>query len=177
MGAVLGSVRRYLGLLAAGDLHLRRSRLGEIYDVGDGDRYVVFRETVADGEAPASPVVLVVGFRLGLIRASRPCHWLFRRLCILTTPFWSGFEGFRVKLWLASPATRGYLGIYEWRDASSAERYAEVLGVVLRAVSRRGTLWHSVEDGTLAGYLPAHNARRAGGPAAGRPETGSALEG
>ncbi len=156
MGAVLGSLRGYLHLIAAGDLRLWRARLGETYDVGDGDRYEVFRETVARGHTPARPVVLIVGFRLGLIRSSRPCHWLFRRLCILTTPFWSGFEGSRVKLWLASPATRGYLGIYEWRDASSAERYADVLGVVLRALSRRETVWHRLEDGALESYLTAH---------------------
>jgi hypothetical protein len=74
-------------------------------------------------------------------------HWLFQRLCILTTPFWSGFPGFRVKLWMVETETKDYLGIYDWDGEEDARTYAEALARVLRAVSVSGSVWYEMHGG------------------------------
>ncbi|HSX16072.1 MAG TPA: hypothetical protein VLF40_04740 [Candidatus Saccharimonadales bacterium] len=142
----------FLGM--AGSLRLRHERLG-MYYAAQGGKYVVFRETER-AAARGEPVVLVVGFRLKLIRSSRLLHWLFQRVCILTTPFWSGLPGFRTKLWLVDPATKNYLGIYDWRGEPQAQGYLDFLLPVLRFFSTGGSVWAQQFPATaLDGYLQA----------------------
>ena len=81
------SVGRFLRLAAKGVLRLRRDRVGAAYAIERGGVYEIFRETVRHDAAATAPVVLVVGFRLKVIRGIAPLHWLFQRACILTTPF------------------------------------------------------------------------------------------
>ena len=108
------SVAQFCRLVVSRSLHLRRDRLGERYTIDQGGTYAIFRETVCDDTAASPGVVLVVGFRLRVIHGNPALHWLFQRLCILTTPFWSGFRGFHVKLWMVDPTSKNYLGIYSW---------------------------------------------------------------
>jgi hypothetical protein len=68
-------------------------------------RYVVFRETAMCFPIDGTPVVLVVGFRLLAIRSNKVFHWLFRRLCILSTPAWSGLYA-----WRGEEQSRAYIG-------------------------------------------------------------------
>jgi hypothetical protein len=96
-----------------------------------------------------------------LIASLAALHWLFQRACILTTPFWSGFRGFRVKLWLVEPRRKDYLGIYEWAGRANAERYARMLLCVLRPLSTAGSVWYEIHDREpFARYLQAHAASR-----------------
>jgi len=142
--------------VTAGSLHLRPGRLGRRYHAPDGGAYAVFRESQAPLPADADLTVLVVGFRLKLIGSSRAMHWLFQRLCILTTPFWSGFKGFGTKLWMVEPVTKNYLGIYQWDGLGAATVYVHALVRVLNAVSVPGSVWyrlyqHEPLDRYLAG--------------------------
>ncbi|HZD59511.1 MAG TPA: hypothetical protein VE439_03515, partial [Anaerolineae bacterium] len=81
------SVIRFSRLVMVRSLHRRRDRVGELYWV-DREPYEVFRETVCDGKTSGNSNVLVAGFRLQLLRSHPLLHWMFQRLCILTTPFW-----------------------------------------------------------------------------------------
>ena len=155
------SARRFAWLCLGGSLRLRRGRRGTAYDLGPRGRYCVFRETVSSGPAAgASPVVLVVGFRLRVIGKSALAHRLFQRCCILTTPFWSGFAGFRVKLWMVDPATNDYLGIYEWRGREQAQLYVDALVRVLRPLSVPGSVWYEIREEPFERYLSDHLRRQ-----------------
>jgi hypothetical protein len=153
--AGLRSIRSFLGLIVDRSLHQRRDRIGALYDIEDAGTYSIFRETVSDIPANDSSV-LVVGFRMRGIRSLAGLHWLFQRCCLLTTPFWSGFPGFRVKLWLVEPDTKHYLGIYDWNGAGNAQRYVDALVRVLRPLSTADSVWYRLLPGEkLEDYLRA----------------------
>src|SRR5688500_4474445 len=121
--AGLRSIRSCLGLIADRSLHHRRDRIGSLYNIEDAGTYSIFRETVSDIPADDSSV-LVVGFRLRGVRSLAALHWLFQRCCLLTTPFWSGFPGFRVKLWMVAPATKYYVGSCDVNGHGNSQTYA-----------------------------------------------------
>jgi hypothetical protein len=166
----LRSVRSFFGMAARRSLRLRRDRIGALYAIEDAGTYRIFRETVATPVDADDPSVLVVGFRLRGIRSVAALHWLFQRCCILTTPFWSGFPGFRVKLWMVEPAAKDYLGIYSWNGAGDAQHYVDALVRVLRPLSTDGSVWYRLLPGeTLEAYLQLR-ARGLPGSAGGRME-------
>jgi hypothetical protein len=136
-------------------LRLRHDRIGRSYGVADGS-YRIFRETenvTASGET----VILVIGFRLKLIRSNPLAHWLFQRICILTTPFWSGIAGFRTKLWMVDPQSKDYMGIYDWRGKAQAQGYIDFLIPILRFFSVPGSVWAEQLYGLdFENYLQAH---------------------
>lgn len=135
----LQSVVKFADMVLRRDLRLVRDRLGAQLRVKEST-YSIFRETQkmsTEGET----VVLVIGFRLKLIRSSRLLHYLFQRICIFTTPFWSGLPGFKVKLWMVDPVTKNYLGIYDWRDREQAAAYIGFLLPILRFFSVPGSVW------------------------------------
>lgn len=145
----------FLGLVSQGKLRLVTTRLGIVYDIR-AQPYAVFRETTR-GEVSGQPTTLVVGFRLKLIGANALLHWLFQRFCILTTPFWSGLSGFRIKLWMINPLSKDYLGIYDWRGREEARTYLDYLLPILRFFSVRGTVWHeTLDDCELDAFLATH---------------------
>ena len=157
----LRSARRFAWLCLGGSLRLRRARRGTAYDLGSRGNYVVFRETVSSGSTTGDAlVVLVVGFRLRVIGGSPPAHRLFQRCCVLTTPFWSGFAGFRVKLWMVDPDTKDYLGIYEWCGREQAQLYVDALGRVLRPLSVPGSVWYEILEEPFEQYLSGHLRRQ-----------------
>jgi hypothetical protein len=143
-GLAARSVVHFLGLAARRQLQLRRDRLGKGYRVSDGRTYQIFRETGSTGAPVGRPTVLVVAFRLRLIRSVTPLHWAFQRICILTTPFWSGFRGFRVKLWMVDPEMKSYLGIYDWSGPDNAQTYVDALVRVLRPLSTLHSVWYEL---------------------------------
>ena len=118
--------------------------MSQVYSIDQRGTYQVFRETVSDDGTAAKSVVLVVGFRLRVLRSISFLHWLFQRACILTTPFWSGFRGFRVKLWMVDPQTKNYLGIYDWAGAENAQTYIDALVQVLQPLSTPGSVWYDL---------------------------------
>jgi hypothetical protein len=150
---VLSSFAAFPRLAARGRLRLATGRLGCSYCLCDGRSYRVFRETVRP-LPDEQRTVIEVGFRLKLIRSARVPHWIFRRLCILTTPFWSGLAGFGTKLWMVDPDSGSYAGIYQWGATSEARSYLDVLLPVLRAVSVPGSVFSDVHPVTeLAVFL------------------------
>jgi hypothetical protein len=155
------SMWQCLRLAAHGRLHLRRHRLGAAYDINQAGRYSIFRETVSSEPLSEPGAVLVVGFRLRLLGSSSFLHWLFQRLCILTTPFWSGFHGFRVKLWMVDRETKNYLGIYDWAGAANATHYVEALTRVLVPLSTPDSVWCELHTNqSFEVYLSARRAER-----------------
>lgn len=138
------SVVHYISLVWSQDLHLQYDKIGQHYIINNREKYTVFRETVSLTCNDRACTILVVGFHLRLIGSSRSMHWLFQRLCILTTPFWSGFTGFGTKLWLYEPMTNNYLGIYQWDTVSRAEDYVGTLDRILRPLSTRHSVWHEL---------------------------------
>ncbi len=146
IGLAWRSVVNYCRLVGHWQLHLEPGRLGQHYHT-DWGSYEVFRDTISRLPSPETPVVLVVVFRLKLIRSSRWLHWLFQRLCILTTPFWSGFAGFHIKLWMVDKPTGNYAGIYSWYGQDQGQIYTQALERVLRAVSVPGTVHSQIISG------------------------------
>lgn len=112
--------------------------------------------------------MIEVCFRLRLIGSARAPHWLFQRLCIFTTPFWSGFDGFGTKLWMVDPHTCGYAGAYEWGATATARAYLDVLLPILCAVSVPGSVVYELHpavqlDGFLREREPLHERRPVAG--------------
>jgi hypothetical protein len=127
--------------MLSGKLMLIKERKGLILEINGKGNYKVFRETRLVAKSEDEPIVLVVGFRLKLIGSNRVSHYLFQRICIITTPFWSGLPGFYVKLWMVDPQTKNYAGIYEWKGKDNAEEYVRLLLPVLRFFSVKGSVW------------------------------------
>ncbi len=144
---VMSSLAAFPELAIQRRLRLGREQLGRDYRLCDGHSYSVFRETVKPLPREQRTVI-EVGFRLRLAGSARLPHWVFQRLCILTTPFWSGFKGFGKKLWMVDPRTRGYAGIYEWSTPAAARAYLAVLLPVLRVVSVSGSVFSELHPGT-----------------------------
>jgi hypothetical protein len=138
-------------LLVRRRVHLPRQHVGLRLTFADGTSAPVYRETVVDRPAPAEPCVLVVEFRLRLVRGRG--HALFRRESLLNTPLFVGFPGFVSKLWLANDARDVYRGVYEWDGPARAESYARALWMVLALVSVPGSIHYRVIPGMRRGEL------------------------
>jgi hypothetical protein len=164
------SFPRAVGLLLRRRIRLRTARLGRPLTMSDGQVYVPFRDTVATGprRADVAPAVLQPRFRLrGVGRPGSARHRLFWRVCILTTPFFVGLDGFRSKLWMYEPATGAYAGLYDWDDPASAAAYAKGLCRVLRPLSVPGSVsYELIEDLDVDAYLRAYDAGANGTPLA-----------
>jgi hypothetical protein len=156
----LHSFRHFISLSFKGLLHLKRERLGNIYTIKEKGSYRVFRETMNQEAMQEDPVVMVIGFRLKWIGSNPFFHWLFQRICIVTTPFWSGLPGFYVKLWMVDPGTKNYLGIYEWKGEVKARNYLNALIPVLHFVSVKGSVWDLTYPGRQLERVLAETASR-----------------
>ncbi|MFA6098345.1 MAG: hypothetical protein WCV50_01100 [Patescibacteria group bacterium] len=139
--------------LAASSIRLRRERLGKIFKIDQAGSYKVFRETVSLKPNGGSTVTLVIGFRLKIIGAINLLHWFFQRVCVLTTPFWCGFAGFKVKLWMVDPVSKNYMGIYEWLGADNSEKYINFLLPILKFFSVHKSVWYKSVKISLNDYL------------------------
>jgi hypothetical protein len=145
-------------LLLGRKIRLRHDRVGVRLTMSDGRTYVPFRETALLSSRPATavPTVLQPRFRLRGVgrRPDGLRHRMFRRCCIMTTPFFVGVGGFRSKLWMYDPSTGDYAGLYDWDDPRRARAYAEGLSAVLRLVSVPGTVSYELVPGEdVATYL------------------------
>lgn len=76
-------------------------------------------------------------------------HGLFRRECVLHTPLFAGFPGFRSKLWLSDTTTGIYRGMYQWDGPDRAVTYAETLARLLRPVCVPGSVRYRVVPGVV----------------------------
>ncbi len=160
LNLVLISVVNFLFLVFSNSLHLRRDRLRHEYRIDSAGTYSVFRETVSNRDFPEKSVVLVVGFELKFIDSIEFFHWIFQKLCIVTTPFWSGFPGFKIKLWMVDTKAYKYLGIYEWQGRQNAQTYADALIKILSPLSTPMSVWHKIiTNQSLEEYLRANRKR------------------
>ena len=134
-----------VALLARRQTHLPRARVGQRLFFADQTTARVFRETVVERDRLDDPCLLVVEFRLRVLRGR--WHLLFLWECILNTPLFVGFPGFVSKLWLDRDERERYRGLYEWSDAAGAEFYARSLWRVLELVCRPGSIHYRVIPG------------------------------
>ena len=116
-------------LLLRRKVRLSPAYVGTRLNFADGTSACVYRETLIEGREPATPCVLIVRFRLRLVRSG--LHTLFRWESLLNTPLFVGFPGFVNKLWLAHDEEDIYRGVYDWDGADRAEYYARSLWRVL----------------------------------------------
>ncbi|MCK8671990.1 YdhR family protein [Rhodococcus sp. HM1] len=136
---------RTASLLAHRRLHLPIGNKGRTMTFADGTSAVVYRETVADRDEPAEPVILVVAFRLRGVRGRG--HALFRAESMLNTPLFAGFPGFVSKLWLTADEAGRYRGFYQWDGADSARDYVRALWWPLALVSEHASIRNRVLPG------------------------------
>lgn len=132
------------GMLRRREVLQPRDKVGRIIAFADGTSGRVYRET-AVRRRPAAPCVLVVSFRLRLVRGR--AHPVFRAESLLNTPLFVGFPGFVSKLWLAHDARGLYRGLYEWDGPARADAYARSLWRVLELVSQPGSIDYRVLPG------------------------------
>lgn len=136
----------------------------------DGGHFVVFRETgcrpaVVPGRSAGGDterVVLRAWFRLPWLGppGSRRQR-LFRRLCVVTIPLFSGLDGYRTKLWLQEVDGTRYLGIYEWMGEEGGRRYLEALEPLLITLSSRGSVGTElITDREIADVVGTRRVRR-----------------
>lgn len=142
---VARSVLRTAVLLAQRRIHLPRVHLGDELRFADGTAATVYRESVVERGSTLRPAVLVVRFRLRLVRGRG--HAVFRWESMLNTPLFIGFPGFVSKLWLTHDENGTYRGVYEWDDAGRATRYARSLWRVLQIGCVPGTIGYRVIPG------------------------------
>ena len=137
-------IGRFAVLLAQGRIHQPRANVGRSLAFADGTSAPVYRETVVPRD-PADPCVLVVAFRLRIVRGFG--HTLFRWESLLNTPLFVGYPGYVSKLWLAHDGHGAYRGVYEWDNADLAQRYARSLWRVLEPVCAPGSIRYHVLPG------------------------------
>ncbi|MFZ5824792.1 MAG: hypothetical protein ACOY94_10725 [Bacillota bacterium] len=113
----LVSVLRFLVFLLTGRLGFPRERRGRVVCLGDGTRWVIFREAVI--QRPTTPgATFLVRFHVANMTAEQNIR--FSRIPI---PFFVGLPGFRSKFWMYSPETGDFAGLYEWERVADAEAY------------------------------------------------------
>lgn len=140
--ALTRCVGRTARLLRQRRVHLPSERVGLRYRFADETSARVYRDTVADRGPTQDPCVLVVEFRLRLVRGWG--HTLFRWESLLNTPLFVGFPGFVSKLWMTCDEHGRYRGVYEWDGPQLAVDYARALWRVLALVSVRGSIHYHV---------------------------------
>ncbi len=152
LAALLRCVLRTAGLLCQNRIHLPSERVGQHFSFADGTSAHVYRDTVVDFVATRDPCVLMVEFRLRLVRGRG--HALFRWESLLNTLLFAGFPGFVSKLWLTCDEQGRYRAIYEWSGPQQAERYARVLRRLLALVSVPGSVRDQMLPGLRRSDLP-----------------------
>jgi hypothetical protein len=145
---VLSTVR----LLWQRRIHLPSEQVGLRFRFANGTSARVYRDTVVDRGPTQDPCVLVVEFRLRLVRGWG--HALFRWESLLNTPLFVGFPGFVSKLWMTCDERNRYRGVYEWDGPQQAEAYVRALWRVLALVSVRGSIRYQVLPGLRRSDLP-----------------------
>jgi hypothetical protein len=143
--AELRCIAAFARMLAQRRIHMPREHLDLRLRFADGTTGRVYRETTIDRDPPADPCVLVVEFRLRLVRGIG--HALFRAESLLNTPLFVGYPGYVSKLWVANDQRGAYRGVYEWDRPERAEYYARCLWRVLELVSVPGSIHYRVLPG------------------------------
>jgi hypothetical protein len=141
------SVAAWGGLVASRRLTSPEEMLGAWLRFADGSSSFVFRETAVTEAGTSDPTLLVIQFRLAFLGSNRQLHAAFRRECVLHTPLFAGFPGFRSKLWIDDVETGVYRGVYQWEGADLARHYAARMVALLAPFSNAGTARYQVVEG------------------------------
>lgn len=144
LGDFARCAREWGRLTARARLASPRERLGVELPFRDGTRPFIFRETALRDPRTDDPAVIVIEFRLAFLGSNPSLHAAFRRECVLHTPLFAGFPGFRSKLWADDVGTGVYAGVYEWQGADQARHYAERMVGLLAPFSTSGTARYRV---------------------------------
>ena len=153
-------VREWARLVAHRQLAYPKALVGGQLRFGEDDASWVFRETSRPGATMSEPVLLVIQFRLAFLGSSPLLHAAFRRECVLHTPLFAGFPGFRSKLWIDDERTGIYRGVYEWDGAAAAHHYAARMVGLLSPFSTRDTASYQVLEGVRRdAFLRGHGLR------------------
>ena len=131
-------------LTARARLTSPREWIGVELPFQDGTAPFIFRETALRDARTDDPAVIVIQFRLAFLGSNPYLHGAFRRECVLHTPLFAGFPGFRSKLWADDVGTGVYAGVYEWQGAGPARHYAERMVGLLAPFSTAGTARYRV---------------------------------
>jgi hypothetical protein len=123
----LKDTARTFGFRHAGRLHEPRGRIGKTFINPDGQKFVIFKETILDPEAgrpldgktTRPEAVFRVRFRV-----KRFAFWQ-QVLIAFKSPLFVTLPGFRTKLWMKNAATCDYQGVYEWDRLEDAQAYVE----------------------------------------------------
>ncbi|MBA4385407.1 MAG: hypothetical protein C0410_11775 [Anaerolinea sp.] len=123
----VNSLFQFLKMVFLNRVHFLKNRVGQVYDLGDGLEWVIFREMKID-PLPNEPAIAEVHFRprFHVAGMSLKKNILFS---IFPIPFFAGLPGFRSKLWLYNLATGDFSGWYEWVTARDAENYSKSFAV------------------------------------------------
>jgi hypothetical protein len=143
--ALAGCVVCTARLLWRHRVHLPAELVGTRLRFADGTSARVYRGTIVGRGVAEDPCVLVVEFRLRMVRGW--AHAAFRWESLLNTPLFVGFPGFASKLWLAHDQRGRYRGVYEWDGPRRADHYARALWRVLALVSVPGSIHYVILPG------------------------------
>ena len=146
MRALGRCAERTLLLLAQRRIRQPGHNIGRRITFADATSGVVYRETIIDRPPPTRPAVLVVCFRLRLVRSSW-AHAAFRWESQLNTIFFAGFPGLVSKLWIRHDERGLYRGFYQWDGPEEAVAYVRALWWVLALVSERDSIHYAVLPG------------------------------
>jgi hypothetical protein len=138
-------VRAWGRLVASRRLISPTDNLGARLTFADGSSSFVFRET-AVAKDTSDPTLLVIQFRLAALGSNGVLHAAFRRECVLHTPLFAGFAGFRSKLWIDDVETGVYRGLYQWQGGDLARHYAARMVALLAPFSNAGTARYQVVE-------------------------------
>jgi hypothetical protein len=123
---------RTLQYALAGRLHFPRHRVGKTITM-DGQEWVVFREVFLDPAAGRPEVPGAIFWaRFHVVGMSARQNILFS---LIPIPFFVGLPGLRTKLWMYSPETGDFCGVYEWDTVQDAENYSRCFAA--RFMARR----------------------------------------
>jgi len=129
----ISSLCTYLKMVLQKRVHFPKQRIGQVYDLGDGLEWIIFREILID-PLPNQSAVPEVHFRprFHVAGMNLKQNILFS---ILPIPFFAGLPGFRSKLWLYNLGSGDFTGWYEWDTRLDAENYSKSFAI--RFMSRR----------------------------------------
>lgn len=146
--------REWVHMCAQHRLRRPRNHLGTTLSFRDGTASRVFRETVAVGAPTDDPVLLVIAFRLVVLGRVPALHAVFRHECLIHTPLFAGFPGFRTKLWLEDAGTRVYRGVYQWEGVEDAVAYAtRMVRLLVPFSAAQSARFHIVPGLARSAYL------------------------
>ena len=145
LGAEVSCVTATARLLRQRRIHLPAGHVGARLHFTDGTSGRVYRETVIDRGATASPCVLVVEFRLRAVRGRG--HALFRWESLLNTPLFAGFPAWSRSCGWPPTSAAATGACMSGMAPRRAEAYARALWRVLALVSVPGSIHYVVLPG------------------------------